>query len=230
MPTYCNALRPEPHYRRDAFDAGLKAVGYKPEDAGKCDLYLTWNRFGTREEIAARVEARGGLVLVAENATWGNDFLGGRWYSIWPRFHNRRDAIREGGPERWGQLGAELAPWRPEGGEVVGLMQRGIGPKGTPRDFTPPGCTRIRRHPGTRGCVPLAQDLESASEVRTWGSGAAVKALMWGIRVKSYMPSWCGEQDNTNEGRLAMLRRLAWAQWRLSEIETGEPFRHLGLA
>jgi hypothetical protein len=50
---------------------------------------------------------------------------------------------------------------------------------------------------------------------------------MWGIRVKSYMPEWCGEQDNTDSGRLEMFRRLIWAQWRLSEIEKGEPFAWL---
>lgn len=227
MPTYHNALRPDHPYRREAFDAGLQALGYRPADPGKCDLYLTWNRFGTREAYANKVEARGGRVLVAENATWGNDFLGGRWYSIWPSFHNRADTIRVGGPDRWDDLGVELEDWRPEGGEIVGLMQRGLGPKGTPANWTPPGCTRVRKHPGTRPCVPLDQDLAKASEVRTWGSGAAVKALMWGIRVKSYMPGWCGEQDNTDDGRLACLRRLAWAQWKLNEIEAGEPFRHL---
>jgi hypothetical protein len=224
---YCNALRPDLHYRRAAFDAGLQAIGYTPSDHKKCDLYLTWNRYGTREAQANAVEARGGRVLVAENATWGNDFLGGKWLSIWPRFHNRADSIRDGGADRWDKLGVQLADWRLEGGEIIGLMQRGIGPRGTPRNWTPPGCTRIRPHPGTRVSVPLDEDLAKASEVVTWGSGAAVKALMWGIRVKSYMPNWCGEQDNTDEGRLAMFRRLAHAQWRLSEIETGEPFKRL---
>lgn len=227
MPTYHNALRPEPHYRREAFDVGLQSIGFKPASHATCDVYLTWNRFGTRESIADQVEARGGKVLVAENATWGNDFLGYRWYSIWPGYHNRADRIRYGGPERWDSLGVELEPWRSAGGEIVGLLQRGIGPRGTPASWKPPGCTRIRKHPGTRDCVPLEKDLAKASEVRTWGSGAAVKALMWGIRVHSYMPRWCGEQDNTDTGRLEMFRRLAWSAWRLSEIENGEPFKRL---
>lgn len=227
MPTYCNALRPDPHYRREAFDAGLQKVGYTPTDRTKCDLYLTWNRYGTREEHANAVEERGGRVLVAENATWGNDFLGGRWYSIWPRFHNRADSIRCGTSERWDNLGVDLADWRPAGGEVVGLLQRGIGPKGTPAKFNPPGCTRVRKHPGTNKCVPLEVDLAKASEVRTWGSGAAVKALIWGIRVQSYMPNWCGIQNNSDSGRLEMLRRLAWAQWTLPEIENGDAFAWL---
>jgi hypothetical protein len=225
LPTYYNALRPEPHYRREIFDAGLQAVGFKPADHGKCDVYLTWNRYGTRERLADQVEARGGRVLVAENATWGNDFLEGRWYSIWVGFHNRADMIRDGGAARWDSLGAKLETWRPAGGEIVGLEQRGIGPAGTPKNWVPPGCTRIRKHPGVRPCVALDKDLAKASEVRTWGSGAAVKALLWGIRVRSYMPQWCGEQQNTDDSRLEMFRRLAWAQWRHEEIASGLPFR-----
>lgn len=227
MRTYCSLIRSDLHYRRDAFDKGLQAVGLTPTDEKRCDVLVIWNRYGRFEASADAVEARGGTVLIAENATFGNDFCGDHWYSIWPQFHNRASSIRFGGDTRWDDLGIELEPWRPEGGEVVGLMQRGIGPRGTPKSWTPPGCTRIRPHPGVRACVPLDKDLGKASEVRTWGSGAAVKALMWGIRVRSYMPDWCGEQQNTDASRLAMLRRLAWAQWRLSEIKKGEPFAWL---
>lgn len=227
MPTYANLLRSDLHYRRQAFGQGLQAAGFTETTEQKCDVLLIWNRYGRFESVADAAERRGARVLIAENATWGNDFLGGRWYSIWPRFHNRADNIRDGGPERWDELGASLEDWRPEGGESVGLMQRGIGPRGTPRNWIPPGCTRVRGHPGTRPCIPLEQDLAKASEVRTWGSGAAVKALMQGIRVRSYMPNWCGEQDNTDEGRLTMFRRLAWAQWTLPEIEQGAPFAWL---
>jgi len=152
-------------------------------------------------------------VLVAENATWGNDAQGGPWLSLWRGLHNRVDSIRDGGRERWDALTMPLAAWRPDGGEIVGLPQRGIGPEGVamPRGWIPPGCDRIRAHPGTKDCVPLETDLAHASKVVTWGSGAAVKALMMGIKVESYMPGWAGEQDNTDAGRLAMLRRLAWA-------------------
>jgi hypothetical protein len=63
--------------------------------------------------------------------------------------------------------------------------------------------------------------------VITWGSGAAVRALLRGIPVESHMPNWIAAQDNTDAGRLAMFRRLAWANWRLSEIADGVPFRRL---
>lgn len=41
------------------------------------------------------------------------------------------------------------------------------------------------------------------------------------------MPKWCGEQDNTDEGRLSMFERLSWAQWRHEEIAAGVPFAWL---
>lgn len=227
MPTYANLLRSDLHYRRHAFDKGLQAVGFRPTTQDKCDVLICWNKYGRFLKAADAAEKRGARVLIIENSTWGNDFQGGKWLSVWPDFHNRADKIRYGGPERWDALSVDLKPWRPEGGEIIGLMQRGIGPPGTPARWTPPGCTRIRQHPGTKPCVPLEQDLAKASEVRTWGSGAAVKALMWGIRVKSWMPKWAGACENTDESRLAMFRRLAWAQWTLPQIERGEPFAWL---
>jgi hypothetical protein len=69
--------------------------------------------------------------------------------------------------------------------------------------------------------------LEGVSVAVTWGSGAAIKALMMGVSVISEMPRWIGWQDNTEAGRLGMFRALAWAQWELHEIESGEAFAHL---
>lgn len=223
---FCSLLRADLHYRREAFDKGLKAVGFTPSDERQCDVLLIWNRYGRFEASADAVEARGGRVIVAENATWGNGFLGGKWLSVWPHLHNRADSIRYGGPGRWDDMGVPLMDWR-SGGERVGLGQRGIGPRGTPKNWAPRNVDRVRKHPGVGVCIPLELDLAKAGTVVTWGSGAAVKALMWGIRVESHMPKWCGEQDNTDQGRIEMFRRLAWAQWTLSEIESGEPFARL---
>lgn len=207
--------------RRAAFERGLKRIG-DPE------VYVTWNRIGAADQVAKQYEERGVPVIVAENAAWGNDFAGGRWYSLARGTHNTAGRFPIGGTERFDRLGVELAPWR-TGGERVVLPQRGIGPAGVamPRDWPAQQRGRVRRHPGTGACIPLEQDLAAAGEVVTWGSGAAVKALMWGIRVESHMPNWIGEQDNTDAGRLEMLRRLAWAQWTLTEIEGGEPFERL---
>lgn len=217
--------------RRDAFVRGLKRNGFSieeglPNEPRDGDLLVTWNRIGQGDVAAKAFEARGLPVLVAENAAFGNDFSGRRWYSMARHMHNTAGCFPVDGPERWDALGVDLMPWR-TCGETVVLPQRGIGPAGVamPRNWTASG--RVRKHPGQGQAVPLEQDLANCGRVVTWGSGAAIKALMWGIPVESHMPNWIGEQDNTDQGRLEMFRRLAWAQWTLEEISEGEPFRRL---
>lgn len=223
--------------RRAAFVQGLQRLGYRVEESlttnpREGDILVTWNRIGAGDQAAQVFESRGLPVLVTENAAWGNDFAGQRWYSLARGLHNTAGKFPVGGPERWDALGVELAPWR-TGSEVVILPQRGIGPPGVamPRGWAEKAQQRtggrIRPHPGTKPCVPLQDDLSDARCVWTWGSGAAIKALLWGVPVHAEMPHWIGEQDNTDAGRLAMFRRLAWAQWRLSEIASGEAFSAL---
>lgn len=219
--------------RREAFAAGLQVLGYRLVDGITLtpepgDLLVTWNRINIGNAAARAFEALGLPVLVVENASWGNDFLGGQWLAMGLGRHNTAGCFPVGGPERWDDLGVAPAPWR-DGGEIVILPQRGIGADGMPHGWGERARAtyggRIRRHPGMRACVPLEVDLQQASLVVTWGSGAAIKALLWGIPVVSEMPGWIGEQDNTDAGRLAMFRRLAWAQWRLSEIADGSALR-----
>jgi hypothetical protein len=68
----------------------------------------------------------------------------------------------------------------------------------------------------------------------TWGSGAAIKAIIAGVPVFHEFSRWIGapaakfgaanlEQPFVGD-RLPMLRRLAYAQWSVAEIERGEPF------
>lgn len=224
--------------RRAAFVSGLERCGYTVVDGvtsrpGERDLLVTWNRIREGQTCANAFESRGLPVLVAENAAWGNDFAGGHWYSLARSFHNTAGMFPIGGPERWDSLGVDLPAWRQEGSEIVILPQRGIGPPGVAMPLSWPQQAqrdtggRIRMHPGRNPAKPLQDDLAKAIFVVTWGSGAAIKALLWGIRVHSHMPDWIGEQDNTEAGRLAMFRRLAWAQWSLAEIASGEPFQRL---
>lgn len=226
-------LRYSPPARYAAFRAGLARMGYvsferMPHDSSairETDVLITWNRIREGHTLAQQFERIGARVIVTENATWGNDFAGGRWLTLCRNWHNQTGCFPIGGPERWDSLGVDLEPWR-KGGEVVLLPQRGIGPPGIampmdwPTRYKREG--RIRLHPGTGSCVPLREDLAQAGRVRTWGSGAAVLACIWGIPVTSDLPRWIGEQDNTDAGRLRMVRELAWAQARLEEIENGD--------
>jgi hypothetical protein len=220
--------------RREAFKQGLSRLGYKthdgfPDHPKDGDLLLTWNRIGMGDTAARRFTNAGCPVIVAENASWGNDFLGERWYTLARNYHNTAGMFPIGVKNRWDSLGVDLPAWR-TGGETVLLAQRGIG-AGIPQGWTERAAAehgaRIRRHPGTREAIPLESDLANAGKVVTWGSGAAIKALLMGIPVQSYMPQWIGEQNNTDAGRLSMFRRLAWAQWTVDEIRHGEPFARL---
>lgn len=189
------------------------------------DLLVSWNRIGAADNVA-RMFRRS---IIVENASWGNGFQCGNWLHMARTYHNTAGMFPVGDNHRWDTLGVELQPFR-TGGETVILAQRGIGSSPTVMPTHWPGDAkrrhggRIRLHPGKRPAPCLHEDLARCGRVVTWGSGAAIQALMMGIPVTSEMPNWIGEQDNTQAGRLAMFQRLAWAQWRTSEIETGEPF------
>jgi hypothetical protein len=233
------ALRDGVHYRRAAFETGLEAAGYAvtiglPRRPSRGDVLVIWNRYGQNARMADAFEFEGLPVLVAENGYLGNEY----GYAISRSQHNGAGTWPQGGPERWDGLGITLSPWRKPGGECVVLPQRGIGPPGVAMPLNWPARVserlkangvrfRVRSHPGQKAALPLEKDLAFASEAITWGSGAALKALTMGIRVRSDMPGWIGLQDNTDAGRLAMFRRLAWAQWTLAEITAGMPFRRL---
>lgn len=223
--------------RRAVVCEGLRRIGFKPVDAltlspSDGDVLVTWNRFADSDRAARIFEARGLPVLCMENCSFGsNSFAGRNWYHIARGFHNRSGCFPIRDNKRWDSLGVELADWRDEGGETVVLPQRGFGPAevAQPNGWLERQNGRIRPHPGNRKAPAktLAEDLEKASWVTTWGSAAAIQALMWGVKVRSDFKNWIAAQDNTTEGRLAMFRRLAWAQSTLAEIASGEAFDRL---
>lgn len=228
--------------RRAAWHSGLDRTGYTVVDVDApgsirpkrdSDIYIGWNRHLEGAGAADRFAAAGCRVLITENATWGNGFMGGHWYTVARDYHNVAGTFRPDGAGRWDAIGAELGEWRTSDGETVVLASRGIGPIAHRQPFGWPEHAqrvhggRIRRHPGNRPALPLLDDLKRAGLVVTWGSGAAVLALIAGMPIISHMPHWIAEQDNTDEGRLAMLQRLAWAQWRIEEIAAGEPIARL---
>lgn len=238
MPTAWLNLRHGVPERWAAFEVGLRRVGFLVERGTTLrpkprDILVSWNRIHEGATSAVAFERAGNMVLIAENASWGNGFAGGHWYTLARSRHNTAGCFPVGGADRWDSLGVDLHPWRTTG-ETVILPQRGIGqpPTAMPMDWPRRAAkrfsgARVRPHPGRGPEIALEKDLASAGHVVTWGSGAAIRACMWGCRVTSEMPEWIGQQDNTDAGRLEMLRRLAWAQWQLTEIAHGRPFEHL---
>jgi hypothetical protein len=225
--------------RREAFTKGLQRLGYNIREGSNAipktgDIFVTWNRIGAADNTARDFQAQGLPVIVAENASWGNDFAGKQWYTLARNYHNTAYQYPIGDLWRWDNLGIELMPFKKNNSSVIILPQRGIGspPTVMPQQWATKAQSKyggtIRNHPGrNKNIVTLEQELQNYGTAITWGSGAAIKALMMGLKVKSEMPNWIGEQDNTEQGRLAMFRKLAWANWELNEIKDGTAFAWL---
>lgn len=252
-------IRPEPHYRRDAFLTGLAAAGYAVTEGPPTfpvkhgDVLAIWNRYHERERIADRFEADGGAVLVAENGYVKGRHDGGTYYALAVHGHNGAGRWHIGGPERWQALGVEVKPWRcRDDGHILVAPNRPFGMRG----FAMPAGwgertadelrrgtrrqVRLRTHPGNgRPAVPLADDLRGAHCVVIWSSSVGVRALIDGVPVICAAPAWICKgaamapgQDlfrfaMMDEARARALHGLAWAQWSVEEIASGEPFRHL---
>jgi hypothetical protein len=255
MPVAHCLIRPLPHYRRDAFCAGLEKLGFKitSEFPGRniCpgDVLVVWNRHGVFDTLARKFEATGNPIIVAENGYVGDDESGRQLYSLARTHHNGAGAWHVGEADRWSSLGIETFPWRKTGDHILILPQRGIGPKGVamPRDWVNETVAslmsrtkrpiKVRPHPGKHAAPPLDPDLTNAWCVVTWGSTAALKAIVAGIPVFYGLEKWIGApaakfglnklEDPFVGDRGPMLHRLGWAQWRVEEIATGEPFRCL---
>ena len=248
MRTAC-LIRHEPAYRRDAFVAGLKAVGC---DLGQHppDLVVCWNRYGDSDRIGKDCERRGGTVLVAENGPLGREFRGGHYYTICRSRHNTVGTFPEGGPKRWSAWNVPMQPWRRDGKHILVLPARGIGtpPVVQPLEWLDQTLAwlaratrrpvKVRQHPGEKTpSRPLEEDLRNAWCCLTWGSGAALKALLAGVPVFYGYPGWIGRSAAWPIGcdleepflgdRLPMFQQLAWSMWEVGEIATGEPFRRL---
>ncbi len=233
------------NFPKECSRKGLRRCGFEVldrlTDPGPGDVVITWNRQSGGHEQATFFESRGATVLVMENG-WLGDALKGAWVALSIGHHAGAGSWPEKGATRWDSLSVGLLPWRHSGERVI-LGQRCIGEPGI---ASPPGWAegiqrkyggRIRHHPGVRrDGLSLDQDLRLAGEVLTWNSGAALKALMWGIPVRCAFPRWIGMMaaspmegplNRSDELRLQMFRRMAWSMWTLDEIADGTAFHHL---
>lgn len=246
-------IRPQPHYRREAFIAGLERAGYDLSQRAfspvRGDALVIWNRYGQFEREADQWERSGGLVIVAENGYIGKDAQGRQLYAISvPQHHH---GLPTGSDDRFSALGIELKPWREDGDYILICGQRGIG---SVLMRSPPNWhvamasrlakitempIRVRTHPGNNApAVTLEEDLRHAYACVVWSSGSGVKALSLGVPVFFSAPRWicegaalrpecldtpCREDDR----RLAAFRRMAHCQFTVDEIASGLPFRRI---
>lgn len=218
------------------------------------DLLIIWNRYGAFEVQANEWERRGGTVLVCENGYAGADKEGRQFYAMSVHAHNGAGWYPEGDGARFDALGLTVHPWREGGRAVVVRGQRGIG---TAQMASPvrwhtntaaalskrqPYPVRCIEHPGRHAPNPTPdQYLSDAAACVIWASSVGVRALLLGIPVFYDAPYWICQMGarrlrespdltdpmRNDESRLYALRRMAWAQWSVAEIESGEPFKRL---
>ncbi len=252
MPVATILFRDGRSYRRDLFIEGLGRVGFGIEIRPKGqpqpgDALILWNRSRSFEPLAERYERAGGIVIVVENG-----YLPRR-----PIAAEKAFAISIGkhnGAGRWPNHDAprfpiEMQPWRQDGDHILILPQRGIGSPGVAMPINWLRMTQkriaamtrrpvqIRKHPGVRPVVALEDDLARAWAVVTWGSGAAIKALVAGVPAFYSMNNWIGGpaalplRDDIEHPYLRdrdhLARALSWAQWGESEVRSGEAFAAL---
>ncbi len=220
------------------------------------DLLVTWTvHRGAKEDAARAFEAAGGQVVVCEEA-YLRRIKGETAFAIALHDHNGAGRWRTGGPERWTSFGIPLQPWRRAGSHILVAEQRGIGSRrmASPPLWHDDVAARLKRvsrrpilfraHPKSRLYPKLAQiqgslegALAGAHALVTWAGSVAVRALIQGVPVYFEAPELiCGGacargvegiETPAYPDRLPALERLAWAQWRVSEIEAGAPFRWL---
>lgn len=257
-------IRPQPHYRHDAFEAGLKTCGFDVQrnvvrNPSRDDVLIIWNRYWHNHDLANQFEALGARVLVAENPYLGlKDARGDpAGYAISLAGHNGSGQWYPGDFSRFVALGRQPLDWqRNDQGYILVCGQRGIG---SPTMASPPRWhldvaerlrkvtqrdIRIRYHPEDRQAPPhekrpLVEDLKGAWACVIWSSSSGCEALMRGVPVFYDAPHWICQSAAQrgidaierplfdDEARLAGLREMAWAQWSVDEITSGQPFRHL---
>lgn len=177
----------------------------------------------------------------------------GSYYSLAVGGYNGSGRWFVGGRERFDALEIELKPWAAPGGHLLICPNRGFGS----RVMCPPqnwgqnkvqqwrsyaGEVRVREHPGNkRPGRELREDLIGCSAISIWASSAGVHALVAGVPVYCDAPKWVCKgatvemvgclpherREAWDRARLDAMIGLAWHQWTVNEVMSGEPFDHL---
>lgn len=243
-------LRPEPAGRVVAFCDGLRAAGFDvrkglPSSAVAGEVLVIWNRRGQDDAVAQKVEAAGGIVIVAENA-----YIGREGYAISRGKHHGGGGLLIDDATRAQHMGVELAPWREEGEHVLVCPNRFIGPRTDvmPENWVASTTARLKRltnrpikvrpHPGNwkrnPPKTPIEEDLRGAWACVIWWSTAGIPALLRGVPVIFCGPYWIARRGGGRDlGRIAdpeigdrqaALVDIANGQFTIEEIAAGVPF------
>lgn len=233
-------------HKQESFLKGAVAAGYRASlyDIGNPlaqDFLVVWNVKQANRSMVKRFEKSS--VIVAENGYIGSDDNGNRLIAMALDGHAGQGRWYVGKESRHHRHNFKIHPWRRGGRKVVIMGQRGIGnaaPEGWAYGIEKTIKTKreivVRPHPG-KMATPLEPALDDAHCVITWSSGAAIKALAYGVPVFYCMERWIGapaavygisDIESPYLGcREAMFHRLGWAQWTQEEVASGLPYKYL---
>lgn len=231
------------------------SVGAPREPVGPDDVAVVWNKSGRSRETIEQARVGGGALIVAENGYYGVDEDGIQNYALALDGHNGSGRWYVGDDSRLRRLGIEFKPWRPcsplaaNQGRVLIAAQRGIGAPNmaSPHNFAEDVAAKerargfsptIREHPGRHeATTTLLQDLEGVEALIVWSSNCATQALIEGVPVLYAAPTIITASAAYPYGpprppvsqtdRPKAFERLAWAQWSLGEIKSGEALQTL---
>lgn len=221
------------------------------------DVVVTWNLNPRYRAAAHEAKKAGAALIVAENGYIPIYRDTTQFYALARDGHNGSGFWFVGEEDRWAKLDQTIQPWQsnPQG-HILICEQRGIGSEimKCPTGFYETCAPKIKRvfikhdrklklelrkraHPGRhKPNRTLAKDLEGARACVTWASNVANEALLAGIPTFRTAPYHVNEAALTDlnqlvdpplPDRLSAFQKLAWAQWSLPEITSGEAFRHL---
>lgn len=244
----------QPLDRWRAFQQGLVRIGFKviePHrscDLGPGDVIVTWNvTTRDRDQIEAAA-VFGARHIVAENG-YLTSAGGTRFIALSRDGHNGSGTWPVGGPERWARMERSLPPLHVSGNLVLVCAQRGIGSEGMamPRAWPSETARRIEamgfaahiRHAPSAcfGQPSLDSELAQSRAVAIWTSNVGTLARLAGKNVilcgPHHIVDGCMGRDfeeiahPKHRDPLPAFQRLAWAQWTVEEIKSGEPFKML---
>jgi hypothetical protein len=217
--------------------------------------YQEWHDVATRFEAAGGVVVVAENGYIGPGGESPHAMSPRTWFALARNYHNDSTVIPEGDGSRWDALGIDLRPWREDGRHILVCPNRSFGTPGRYMPFSwaedvaarlraiTKREVRVRPHPGNDAPTkPLAEDLAGAWATVIWTSSAGVHSLVAGVPVICEAPFWICKSAScatfkaletldpaisADGWRLSAMHRLAWAQWNLKEVESGEAFNHL---
>jgi hypothetical protein len=235
---------------------GFSVVQGQPEHPMQPgDVGLIWNKTARSQQTVKMAQIGGCPVMVAENGYVGKDAQGIQPYALALDGHNGSGRWHAPNSSRMEALHLDLKPLKdplPFQSNILVADQRGIGSdlmRSPPRFGASAVATlqsrgfsaHLRPHPGRNTpATTLVDDLANCAALVVWSSNCATTAIIAGLPVYYAAPTMACTPAVVpfNHGlgigalpseadRLQGLTKMAWAQWFISEITSGEPLKLL---